>query len=44
MINADLYLYPSSDREQIDVLRRLNYRGANVANITEDRIVEELLK
>jgi len=28
----------------IDVLRRLNYRGANVANITEDRIVEELLK
>lgn len=29
---------------QIDVLRRLNYRGANVANINEDRIVEELLK
>jgi ubiquitin-conjugating enzyme (huntingtin interacting protein 2) len=29
---------------QIDVLRRLNYRGANVANISEDRIVEELLK
>ncbi|KAG2743793.1 hypothetical protein P692DRAFT_20809890 [Suillus brevipes Sb2] len=28
----------------IDVLRRLNYRGANVANISEDRIVEELLK
>ncbi|CAE6458737.1 unnamed protein product [Rhizoctonia solani] len=28
----------------IDVLRRLNYRGANVAKITEDRIVEELLK
>jgi ubiquitin-conjugating enzyme (huntingtin interacting protein 2) len=28
----------------IDVLRRLNYRGANVANIGEDRIVEELLK
>ena len=44
MINADLYVYLSSDREQIDVLRRLNYRGANVANITEDRIVEELLK
>jgi Fungal ubiquitin-associated domain len=29
---------------QIDVLRRLNYRGANVANIGDDRIVEELLK
>ncbi|KAH8109760.1 ubiquitin-conjugating enzyme/RWD-like protein [Phellopilus nigrolimitatus] len=28
----------------IDVLRRLNYRGANVANINEDRVVEELLK
>ncbi|KAH7927662.1 hypothetical protein BV22DRAFT_1151160 [Leucogyrophana mollusca] len=28
----------------IDVLRRLNYRGANVSKITEDRIVEELLK
>ncbi|KAF7325555.1 Ubiquitin-conjugating enzyme E2 1 [Mycena kentingensis (nom. inval.)] len=28
----------------IDVLRRLNYRGANVAKITDDRIVEELLK
>jgi len=28
----------------IDVLRRLNYRGANVANIQDDRIVEELLK
>ncbi|KAJ7046391.1 ubiquitin-conjugating enzyme/RWD-like protein [Mycena alexandri] len=28
----------------IDVLRRLNYRGANVAKITEDRVVEELLK
>ncbi|CAK5270408.1 unnamed protein product [Mycena citricolor] len=28
----------------IDVLRRLNYRGANVAKIGEDRIVEELLK
>ncbi|KAK1215366.1 Ubiquitin-conjugating enzyme E2 1 [Marasmius sp. AFHP31] len=28
----------------IDVLRRLNYRGANVAQISEDRIVEELLK
>lgn len=29
---------------QIDVLRRMNYRGANVANINEDRVVEELLK
>ncbi|KII90998.1 hypothetical protein PLICRDRAFT_697404 [Plicaturopsis crispa FD-325 SS-3] len=28
----------------IDVLRRLNYRGANVAKINEDRVVEELLK
>jgi len=28
----------------IDVLRRLNYRGSNVANINEDRIVEALLK
>ncbi|KAF5371650.1 hypothetical protein D9758_003499 [Tetrapyrgos nigripes] len=28
----------------IDVLKRLNYRGANVTNISEDRIVEELLK
>ncbi|KAG6914241.1 hypothetical protein DXG01_001500 [Tephrocybe rancida] len=28
----------------VDVLRRLNYRGPNVANVTEDRIVEELLK
>ncbi|KAJ7644784.1 ubiquitin-conjugating enzyme/RWD-like protein [Roridomyces roridus] len=28
----------------VDVLRRLNYRGANVAQITEDRVVEELLK
>ncbi|KAI0783474.1 ubiquitin-conjugating enzyme/RWD-like protein [Abortiporus biennis] len=28
----------------IDVLRRLNYRGANVPKINDDRIVEELLK
>ncbi|KAA1472248.1 hypothetical protein DENSPDRAFT_838463 [Dentipellis sp. KUC8613] len=28
----------------IDVLRRLNYRGANVAKIPEDKVVEELLK
>jgi ubiquitin-conjugating enzyme (huntingtin interacting protein 2) len=39
-----IFICTSCDREQIDVLRRLNYRGANVANITEDRIVEELLK
>ena len=34
----------SSEGSQIDVLRRLNYRGANVANINDDRVVEELLK
>ncbi|KAJ7623030.1 ubiquitin-conjugating enzyme/RWD-like protein [Mycena polygramma] len=28
----------------IDILRRLNYRGANVAQINDDRVVEELLK
>ncbi|KAJ7937925.1 ubiquitin-conjugating enzyme/RWD-like protein [Mycena leptocephala] len=28
----------------IGVLERMNYRGANVAQITEDRVVEELLK
>jgi ubiquitin-conjugating enzyme (huntingtin interacting protein 2) len=28
----------------IDVLRRLNYRGTNVAKLTEERVVEELLK
>ncbi|EIW81534.1 hypothetical protein CONPUDRAFT_165646 [Coniophora puteana RWD-64-598 SS2] len=28
----------------IDVLRRLNYRGSNVTNIHDDRIVQELLK
>jgi len=28
----------------IEVLQRLNYRGANVANIMDDRVVEELLK
>ncbi|KAF8516440.1 ubiquitin-conjugating enzyme/RWD-like protein [Hysterangium stoloniferum] len=28
----------------IEVLRRLNYRGANVPNISPERIVEELLK
>lgn len=28
----------------IDVLRRLNYRGKNVADINDEKIVEELLK
>ncbi|KAK7689974.1 hypothetical protein QCA50_006614 [Cerrena zonata] len=28
----------------IDVLRRMNYRGANIAKINHDRVVEELLK
>ncbi|KAF8187763.1 ubiquitin-conjugating enzyme/RWD-like protein [Pholiota molesta] len=28
----------------IDALRRLNYRGPNVSQITDDRVVEELLK
>ncbi|KAI6017410.1 ubiquitin-conjugating enzyme/RWD-like protein [Pisolithus microcarpus] len=28
----------------IDVLRRLNYRGSNVANIPDERIIDELLK
>jgi len=28
----------------IDVLKRLNYRGANVAKVNDDRVVEELLK
>jgi len=28
----------------IDVLRRLNYRGTNTSKITDDRVVEELLK
>ncbi|PWN51110.1 hypothetical protein IE53DRAFT_368346 [Violaceomyces palustris] len=27
----------------IDVLKRLNYRGANVRNVTDDRVVNELL-
>jgi len=31
-------------RKVIDVLRRLNYRGANVGKIAEDKVVEELLK
>ncbi|KAG6819772.1 hypothetical protein H0H93_008779 [Arthromyces matolae] len=31
-------------RRVIDVLRRLNYRGANVAKLSEDRVVEELLR
>jgi len=28
----------------IDVLKRLNYRGANVGKVNDDRVVEELLK
>ncbi|KAH9043507.1 ubiquitin-conjugating enzyme/RWD-like protein [Lactarius deliciosus] len=28
----------------IDVLRRLNYRGANISKIPDDKVVEELLK
>ena len=28
---------------QIDVLKRLNYRGANVTKINEDQVVEKLL-
>jgi len=28
----------------IDALRRMNYRGANVSKIQDDRVVEELLK
>ncbi|PPQ73420.1 hypothetical protein CVT26_015771 [Gymnopilus dilepis] len=28
----------------IDALRRLNYRGPNIAQISDDRVVEELLK
>jgi len=28
---------------QIDVLKRLNYRGANIAKITDDQVVEKLL-
>jgi len=28
----------------IDVLRRLNYRGSNIVNIPEDRVIQELLK
>ncbi len=34
----------SSRSAQIDVLRRLNYRGANISKITDDKVVEELLK
>jgi ubiquitin-conjugating enzyme (huntingtin interacting protein 2) len=35
---------PSYIQAQIDVLRRLNYRGSNIAKIAEDKVVEELLK
>ncbi|KXN81660.1 hypothetical protein AN958_04056 [Leucoagaricus sp. SymC.cos] len=31
-------------RQVIGVLRLLNYRGGNVSKISEDRVVEELLK
>lgn len=46
VFDLSLYIYVSSSDPifQIDVLRRLNYRGPNVAQISEDRIVEELLK
>jgi ubiquitin-conjugating enzyme (huntingtin interacting protein 2) len=27
----------------IEVLKRLNYRGENIANVGEDRVVEALL-
>ena len=37
-------IWSESHLTQIDVLRRLNYRGANVAKITDDKVVEELLK
>jgi ubiquitin-conjugating enzyme (huntingtin interacting protein 2) len=30
-------------RKVIDVLKRLNYRGANIAKITDDQVVEKLL-
>ena len=36
--------YADIPHHQIDVLRRLNYRGSNVTKITEDKVVEELLK
>jgi ubiquitin-conjugating enzyme (huntingtin interacting protein 2) len=35
---------PTYIQAQIDVLRRLNYRGSNIAKIAEDKVVEELLK
>jgi ubiquitin-conjugating enzyme (huntingtin interacting protein 2) len=46
VILAVLPQFPSSKKSsvQIDVLRRLNYRGANVAKIPDDKVVEELLK
>jgi ubiquitin-conjugating enzyme (huntingtin interacting protein 2) len=42
ILTARLLTY--ANRAQIDVLRRMNYRGSNVPNISEDRIVEALLK
>jgi hypothetical protein len=29
---------------QIDILRKLNYRDANAVNVTEENILDELLK
>jgi hypothetical protein len=29
---------------QIDILRKLNYRDADAANVTEENILDELLK
>jgi len=44
-VHVDQFEGLGFDRSKvIDVLRRLNYRGANVPKITDDRIVEELLK
>jgi len=37
-------LIQQTHHPQIEVLRKLNYRGANVAKINEDSVVEELLK
>lgn len=41
---APWFLVSTHEKLQIDVLRRLNYRGANVAKISDDKVVEELLK
>lgn len=44
VIIAPYFLDSQTRSVQIDVLRRLNYRGANVAKISDDKVVEELLK